>query len=117
MADPVFLIDYHFGAGAIANPDGGVPATATNLTVVAGPGPTPLGPRPRARSFNGNGRLQGALSLPAVDAARFTVRVVMRCTAAVTDRANVFEAESPACSAAAPVAGNGRGRLPDHGYC
>jgi hypothetical protein len=97
MADPVFLVDYHFGSGVIANPDGSVPATATNLTAVAGPGTTPLGPRPRARSFHGNSRLQGSLILSNVDAARFTIRVVMRVTARVTDRANVFKAESPAC--------------------
>lgn len=112
MADPVFLVDYHFGSGAIANPDGSVPATSTNLTAVAGPGTTPLGPRPRARSFHGNSRLLGSLILSHVDAARFTIRVVMRVTAPVTGRANVFEAESPACSLhLLPAAGSGDFRV------
>jgi uncharacterized protein with LGFP repeats len=98
MAEPVSLIDYHFGTGAIANPDGSAPATATNVTTVPGPGMTPLGPRPRARAFHGNSRLQGSVTPTDVDTSRFTVRLVMRATAPVTDRANVFEAEMPACS-------------------
>jgi hypothetical protein len=47
-----------------------------------------------------------------VDPARFTIRVVMRVTKPVTDRANVFEAQAPACSLhLLPPAGSGDFRV------
>jgi len=72
MVDPAFLVDYHFGSGLIANPDGSVRR----------PAPTSLRwptrkhaarTAPRARLFHGNSRLLSALTLSDIDAARFTI--------------------------------------------
>ena len=112
MADPTLLIDYAFATSTIANADGSFPATSVMTTAVAGPGLTPLGSRTHARAFKGNGHIVGTGDSARLDAARFTIRLVMRATAPVTDRENLFEADLPACSLhLLPSAGSGDFRL------
>lgn len=99
MPEPTPLIDYTFESNPIANADGTFPATQVSTVATTGPGATLLGPRPKARRFNGSGsRIVGAADVAQLDASRFAIRVVMRVTAPVTDRANLFEADLPACS-------------------
>src|SRR4051812_8402733 len=98
MADPTPLIDYTFASATIANADGTFPATSVMTTATAGPGLTPLGSRTHARAFKGKGHIAGTGDPSRLDAARFTIRMVMRVTAPVLDRENLFEASLPACS-------------------
>jgi hypothetical protein len=98
VADPAAILDYTLDTLTPANPDGSNPSANTNCLLVAGPGSTLYGDFASALAFDGTADLAGAFDVAAVDDTRFCVRLVMRVTAPVTGRQNLFEAAMPACS-------------------
>lgn len=112
MPDPVLAIDYHLGTPPITNPDGSVPATATGCTPVPGPGASVFGSLASALRFTGGAHLAGVPSAPLFDPRRFCIRMMLRATAPVTGRVNVYESSLPACSILLePSTGRGQFRV------
>jgi hypothetical protein len=96
VADPTAILDYTLDTLTPSNPDASAPAVNTNCQLVAGPGATRYGEFPSALAFDGTADLAGAFDAAAADNTRFCVRMVMRLTAPVAERQNLFE--TAACS-------------------
>ena len=98
MGQAAIVVDYHLGGGAPGNPGGTIPGVAVGCITVAGPGSTSIGAFPNALHFGNGARLTASPDASAFDPQRFKVRLVMRATAPIAGRANLFEATLPACS-------------------
>ncbi len=87
------IVDYRFSGSPATNPDGTLPMTLTNVTVVPGPGATPLGDLAAAIDLGASGKgsisLGGAAETPSRTA--FCLRVVFQANAPITDRQNLVE--------------------------
>jgi len=112
MPPPILVVDHHLGKSPIANPDGSVPATVTGCTVAKGPGAGAFGTLATALHFTGGGHVSAAPAPSLLDARRYCVRLVLRVTAPVIGRNNLFESSLPACSLqVVPSAGRGQFRI------
>lgn len=98
MSDPSLVVDYRFGKQPVTNPDGTIPATISGGSTVAGPGLTPFGNLTSAMHFATSAHVNAAPPAALIDPRRFCVRLLLRVTAAMTDRTNLFESAHPACS-------------------
>src|SRR4029434_11297803 len=96
MAD-TFVIDYRLHAGAVANPDGTLPATLHKCVGVAGPGATTDGLLDKALHFPSGASLTSHPNAASIDAQRFCVRAVFRSTAPVSARAMLLATQRPGC--------------------
>ncbi|MBL9127452.1 MAG: hypothetical protein JNL97_07395 [Verrucomicrobiales bacterium] len=85
------LIDYILASPNVANPDGTRPVAFQGATVVPGPGATVLGDLPNALNLAGTGRASVSVAGLAVNARRFTIRLVFQANAASPDRQNLVE--------------------------
>lgn len=112
MPDPFPVVDFRLGKPPLANPDGTVPATVTGCTPVAGPGVGAFGKLVSALRFSGHAHVSAKPAASLFDKRRFCVRLVLRVTAPVTGRANLFESGLPACTLhLMPSAGRGQFRI------
>jgi LGFP repeat len=112
MSDPVAIVDLHLGKPPIANPDGSVPAIVAGGKPVAGPGATLSGTFNSAFHFSDASHLSAVPPAVMLDERRFCVRLVLRVTAPVNGRENLFESALPACSIhLVPPGGRGQFRV------
>lgn len=87
------VIDYRFAGNSVTNPDGTMPMTINNGTVVPGPGATALGNLPSAVDLGASGKASIALAGAAVAQNRrtFCIRVVFQANGNIADRQNIVE--------------------------
>lgn len=85
------LIDYSLGSTKVANPDGKMPATVSNCTVVPGPGTIAAGTFKDALDLGTTGKIVTTLTPAAISTSRFCIRVVFKTDTAISARQNLVE--------------------------
>ena len=84
-------IDFKFDNVQVANEDGSLQTTFTNVTVVPGPGRTNLGNYPSALDLGTSGKAVCNLSSIRPNANQFCVNIIFNATRAVLTRQNLVE--------------------------
>jgi hypothetical protein len=85
------VIDYSLGSAKVANPDGNMPATVTNCTIVPGPGTIAAGTFANALDFGTTGNIVTVLSPASISTSRFCIRVIFKTDTAISSRQNLVE--------------------------
>lgn len=85
------LIDYSLGTLTVANPDGSMPATVTNCTIVAGPGTINAGTFTNALDLGTSGKIVTDLTPADILTSRFCIRVIFKTDTDILSRQNLVE--------------------------